>query len=269
LSDKDAIFAGSVPAIYDRHMGPLFFEPFAAEMTRRLLAAPIGAVLETAAGTGILTARLATQCADSVAITSTDLNPPMLDLAAAKPGMDRVRFKVADAQALPFPDGAFDVVICQFGVMFFPDRVAAYGEARRVLAPGGRFLFSAWDSLTHCPVPRMVLAAASAALAWPGPWFLERTPHGYHEVNAIERDLRAAGWTDIRIETLALAGRADSAHSAAVALCQGTPMRDELAALGNGAVATATEAATAAIARVFGDGPFKAAHQAHIVEASH
>jgi len=268
LSDKDAIFAGSVPAIYDRQMGPLFFEPFAAEMARRLLAVPISAVLETAAGTGILTARLATQCADGVAITSTDLNPPMLDLAAAKPGMDRVRFKVADAQALPFPDGAFDVVICQFGVMFFPDRVAAYSEARRVLAPGGRFVFSAWDSLTHCPVPRTVLAAASAALAWPGPWFLERTPHGYHDVNAIQSDLRAAGWTDIRIETVALAGRAASARSAAIALCQGTPMRDELAALGDGAVATATEAATAAIARVFGDGSFEAAHQAHIVEAS-
>jgi SAM-dependent methyltransferase len=124
-----------------------------------------------------------------------------------------VRFEVADAQALPFPDGAFDVVICQFGVMFFPDRVAAYVEAWRVLAPGGRFLFSAWDSLTHCPVPRMVLAAASAALAWPSPWFMERTPHGYHDVNVIQRDLRAAGWTDIRIETLALVGRADSGRS--------------------------------------------------------
>lgn len=268
MSDKDAIFVGSVPAIYDRHMGPLFFEPFAAEMTRRLLAVPISAVLETAAGTGILTALLAAQCADSVVITSTDLNPPMLNLAAAKPGMDRVRFKVADAQALPFPDGAFDAVLCQFGVMFFPDRVAAYREAWRVLAPGGRYLFSAWDSLAHCPVPRTVLAAASAALARPGPWFLERTPHGYHDVDAIQRDLQSAGWTDIHIETLALAGRADSARSAAVALCQGTPMRDELAALGDGAVATATEAATAAIAHLFGDGPFEAAHQAHIIEAS-
>jgi len=133
------------------------------------------------------------------------------------------------------------------------------------------------DSVVHCAVgaaavtiggTRTVLAAASAALAWPGPWFLERTPHGYHDVNAIQSDLRAAGWTDIRIETVALAGRAASARSAAVALCQGTPMRDELAALGEGAVATATEAATAAIARVFGDGSFEAAHQAHIVEAS-
>ena len=159
-------------------------------------------------------------------------------------------------------------MICQFGVMFFPDRIVAYGEAWRVLAPGGRFLFSVWDSLVHCPVPRTVLAAAAAALARPGPWFIERTPHGYHDVDAIRRDLRAAGWTDIRIETLALTGRADSARGAAVALCQGTPMRDELAALGDGAVATATEAGTAAITRLFGDGPFEAAHQAHIIEAS-
>jgi len=202
MSNQDTIFVGSVPAIYDQHMGPLFFEPFAAEMARRLLAAPARAVLETAAGTGILTARLATQCPDDVAITSTDLNLPMLEVAAAKPGMDRVRFKVADAQALPFQDDAFDVVICQFGVMFFPDRVAAYREAWRVLAPGGRFLFSAWDSLAHCPVPCTVLAAVSAALARPSPWFLERTPHGYHDVDAIQRDLRDAGWTDIHIETL-------------------------------------------------------------------
>ena len=267
MSERDAVFAGSVPAIYDSHMRPLFFEPFAAEMARRLLTVPVRAVLETAAGTGILTLRLVAQCTPGVAITSTDLNPPMLNLAAAKPGMDRVRFQVADAQALPFPDGAFDTVICQFGVMFFPDRVAAYAEALRVLAPGGRFLFSTWDSLVHCPVPCTVLAAVAAALAQPGPWFIERTPHGYHDVDLIRRDLQAAGWTEIRIETLALAGRANSAQSAAVALCQGTPMRDELAALGDGAIATAIEAGTAAIARQFGDGSFEAAHQAHIVEA--
>lgn len=266
MSGSDSIFAGSIPALYDRLLGPLLFEPYARDMTRRLADLAAGAVLETAAGTGIVTERLAATLPHAIAITATDLNQPMLDHAADKPGLARVAVRQADAQALPFPDGAFQAVACQFGVMFFPDRVAAYREAWRVLAPGGRFLFSAWDAIALSPVPATVTAALAGTFGRPGPWFMERTPHGYHDRDAIARDLAAAGWTDPRIEAVALTGHAASARAAAIGICQGTPMRAEIEALGPGTLDRATDAAAAAIEARFGVGPIEAPMQALVVE---
>ena len=106
-----------------------------------------GELLETACGTGILTRALAARLPEAVAITATDLNEPMLDFARLQPSGGRVAWRQADAQALPFSDGTFDAVVCQFGVMFFPDKQRAYREVFRLLKPGGRFLFSVWDRL--------------------------------------------------------------------------------------------------------------------------
>lgn len=264
----DAVFAGSVPANYDRYMGPLFFEPFARDAARRLADLQSGAVLETAAGTGIVTAALLAALPAAVAITATDLNQPMLDQAMTKPGMGRVTFRQADAQALPFPDAAFDAVVCQFGAMFFPDRVAAYREARRVLRPGGRFLFSTWDRVEHAPVARVALDALSRRFPREGAWFLERTPHGHFDADVIRSDLQAAGWEQIRIETVTETGHAASARSAAMALCQGTPMRTEIETFGPDALATGTDAVAAEIAARFGEGPFEAPCRAIVVQAT-
>ena len=268
MSAPDAIFAGSVPANYDRYMGPLFFEPFARYVARRLSDLGAGALLETAAGTGIVTAALAETLPPAVAITATDLNQPMLDHAMAKPGLARVAFRQADAQALPYGDAAFDAVVCQFGAMFFPDRVAAYREARRVLRPGGRFLFSTWDRVEHAPVAHAALEALSRLFTPTGTWFLERTPHGHFDAGAIERDLRAAGWEAIAVETVTQTGRAASARSAAIALCQGTPMRAEIEAFGPDALAIVTDAVAAAIAARFGEGSFEAPSRALVMEAT-
>lgn len=267
MATPEAAFAGSVPANYDRHMGPLFFEPFARDIARRLSDMRVGEVLETAAGTGIVTAALSASLPPGVTITATDLSQPMLDHAMAKPGMERVAFRQADAQALPYADASFDAVICQFGAMFFPDRVAAYREARRVLRPGGRFLFSTWDSVDHAPVAQAALEALSRRFPRPDLWFLERTPHGHFDAAVIRRDLRAAGWEAIRIEAVTQVGRAASARSAAVALCQGTPMRAEIEAFGPQALAIATDAVAAEIAARFGDGPFEAPSRALVMEA--
>jgi ubiquinone/menaquinone biosynthesis C-methylase UbiE len=268
MPTPDAVFAGSVPANYDRHMGPLFFEPFARDAARRLSDLRAGAVLETAAGTGIVTAALAETLPPAVTITATDLNQPMLDHAMAKPGLDRVAFRQADAQALPYDDAAFDAVVCQFGAMFFPDRVAAYREARRVLRPAGRFLFSTWDRVEHAPVAHVALQALSRLFTPTGSWFMERTPHGHFDTGAIERDLRAAGWESIAIETVTRTGRAASPQSAAIALCQGTPMRAEIEAFGPDALAVATDAVAAGIAARFGQGSFEAPCRALVMEAT-
>ena len=268
MSTPDAVFAGSVPANYDRYMGPLFFEPFARYVARRLSDLRAGAVLETAAGTGIVTAALVDTLPPAVTITATDLNQPMLDHAMAKPGLERVAFRQADAQALPYADASFDAVVCQFGAMFFPDRVAAYREARRVLRPGGRFLFSTWDRVEHSPVAHAALDALSRLFKPTGMWFLERTPHGHFDPEVIRRDLRAAGWEAITIKTVTQTGRAASARSAAVALCEGTPMRAEIEAFGPDALAIATAAVAAEIAERYGDGPFEAPCRALVMEAT-
>lgn len=267
MSGSDSVFAGSIPELYDSLLGPLLFRPYAEDLARRLAGLGAGAVLETAAGTGIATECLAATLPPAVGITATDLNQPMLDRAAGKPGLARVAFRQADAQALPFPDGAFQAVLCQFGAMFFPDRVAAYREARRVLGPGGRFLFSVWDAIALSPASQAAVAALAQLFGRPGPWFMERTPHGYHDREAIARDLAAAGWADPRVEAVALTGHAASARAAAVGICQGTPMRAEIEALGPGALERATDAAEAAIAARFGTGAIEAPIQALVVEA--
>jgi SAM-dependent methyltransferase len=259
MTATDAVFAGSIPALYDHYLGPLLFAPYAADIAARAAALAPERILETAAGTGIVTAALAAALPEAE-ITATDLNQAMLDVAAgALTGID---FRQADAQALPFADAAFDLVVCQFGVMFFPDRIAAFAEARRVLRPGGAFLFNAWDRLERNPVTAAIGDALAKRFPDDPPGFYARVPFGYHDPARIAGDLRAAGFTGIAIETLALTSRVD-ARAAATGLCQGTPLRAEIEARGD--LAEATAAAMAALAPFDGkDTPMSA----HVVRAS-
>src|SRR5579871_5176273 len=228
MTGQDAVFTGSIPVLYDRYLGPLLFEPFARHVASQVADLLPGRVLETAAGTGIVTVALAERLPASATLVATDLNQAMLDHAATKPELKRVELRQADALRLPFADGSFDVVVCQFGVMFFPDKVAGYREARRVLAPGGRFVLSVWASLQHNPMTRVVVDAVGARYPQNPPRFLARTPHGHSDTNVIRRDLAAAGFDQIVVETVTLPGRAPSAEHAAIGLCQGTPMRGEI-----------------------------------------
>src|SRR5689334_22814097 len=148
MPTDDKLFAGSIPELYDRYLVPLIFEPYAADLADRTAALEPGHVLETAAGTGVLTSALAARLPATARMTVTDLNQPMLDRAASRQSRDaRITWQQADALALPFADGMFDVVCCQFGAMFFPDKVKGYAEARRVLKRGGCFLFNVWDGI--------------------------------------------------------------------------------------------------------------------------
>ena len=177
VETTDKVFAGSIPEIYDRFMVPLIFEPYALDLAQRIAALAPADVLETAAGTGVLTRALAARLQPSVRIVASDLNQPMLDQAAKRLAGRAVEWKQADALALPFADRSFDVVACQFGAMFFPDRVQGYREARRVLKPGGRFMFNVWDDIRHNSFARAVVDALAVRYPQNPPRFLARTPH--------------------------------------------------------------------------------------------
>ena len=158
MTDQSAGFVGTIPQHYDRHLGPVIFVDYAAAMAKLVAAAKPGRVLETAAGTGIVTRTLRDALPPDTSLTATDLNPPMLEVARAKfEAQERVSFEPADATALPFADGSFDAMVCQFGVMFFPDKARGYREAYRVLAPGGRYFFSVWDAHRHNPYGQVAL----------------------------------------------------------------------------------------------------------------
>ncbi|MBV8118539.1 MAG: methyltransferase domain-containing protein [Alphaproteobacteria bacterium] len=268
MAEIDRVFGGSIPAFYDRYLGPLIFAGYAEDLARRVVARHPAQVLETAAGTGIVTRALVRLLPVEAKITATDLNQAMLDFAAAQPGADRVVWRQADARGLPFADASFDAVLCQFGVMFFPDRVAAYREAMRVLKPGGRFLFSAWDRIEENEFSLIVTEAVATLFPEDPPQFLVRTPHGYHDIASIERDVYAAGFTRISIETVARRARALSPRDPALGFCYGSPLRTEIEARAADRLEAATDAATVALAARFGADAIDAKIQAHIVTAS-
>jgi len=267
MSENDRVFDSSMPAFYDRYLGPLIFADYAEDLAGRAAVLRPAKVLETAAGTGIVTRALARMLADAE-IIATDLNQAMLDFAAAQSGTERVIWRQADAQRLPFKDGSFDTVLCQFGVMFFPDRIAGYREARRVLRPGGRFLFSVWDRLAENEFSHIVAEAVAAVFPKDPPQFLTRTPYAYHDAGEIERDLITAGFSSIAIETVARRSRAASPRDPALGLCCGSPMRSQIEAHGVDQLEIAIDAAAAAIASRFGTGAIDGKMQAHIMTAS-
>lgn len=263
---SDAVFAGSIPELYDTHLVPLIFEPYANDLARRVAAEGPSRVLETAAGTGVLTRVLAHALPARVELVATDLNPSMLDRAAAVGTERRVRWQQADASNLPFDAASFDVVACQFGVMFFPDKARAFAEARRVLRRGGLLLFNVWDRIEENELADTVTRALAELFPADPPRFLARTPHGYFSPQAILDDLANAGFSAApRIETLAARSHAVSARLPAVAYCQGTPLRNEIEARPGAGLAEATSACAAAIVKRFGAGPVDARIQAHII----
>ncbi len=262
----DKIFAGSIPEIYDTYLVPMIFEPYALDIAARLATRRPMRVLEIAAGTGVVTRSIVSVLPGDVAIVATDISQPMLDRAAAI-GTDRpIEWRQADAMQLPFRDALFDAVVCQFGVMFFPDKAKAFAEARRVLAPGGTLLFNVWDRIEENEFADSVIASLARLFPDDPPSFLTRLPHGYHNGDTIARDLGRGGFTKPpTIETLAARSRAASPSLPAIAYCQGTPLRNEIEAHGADALAKATKACTDGIAERFGSGEVDGKIQVKVV----
>lgn len=267
MKEGDRLFTGSIPAIYDTYLVPLIFQVYADDLAARVADGAPSAVLEIAAGTGVLTRALAPQLGAECRYVVTDLNPPMLEHARQRlPADARIEWLPADAMALPFADASFDAVCCQFGVMFFPDRVAAFREMRRVLTPGGRLAFNSWDSLAENAFPERITRAIAELFPEDPPQFVARVPHGYHDPDRIRADVAAAGFQSVTVAGLKAKSTAPAARDVAIAFCQGTPLRNELEARG-AALEAVTDHAAEAIAREFGGGPVSGKIRALIVTA--
>ncbi|MDN3920594.1 class I SAM-dependent methyltransferase [Roseateles violae] len=265
-SDQDRLFTGSIPQLYDEYMVPLIFEPYAADLAARVASRRPSKLLEIAAGTGVVTRQLARALAPEVGIVATDLNQAMLDRAIEVGTSRPVQWRQADATQLPFADQSFDLVVCQFGVMFFPDKPRAFSEARRVLRPGGAFVFNAWDRIEHNEFADAVTFALQQMFPSDPPRFMARVPHGYGDTTAIAEDLAAGGFVrPAMISTLAATSRAASPNIPAIAYCQGTLLRTEIETRAPSRLSEATAAAAAEIGRRFGQGAVEGKIQAHIV----
>jgi ubiquinone/menaquinone biosynthesis C-methylase UbiE len=251
----DKLFAGSIPEIYDRLLVPLIFETYALDLAERVARTGAREILETAAGTGVVTRAITARLPESGRLTATDLNPPMLDRAKAhQPDDGRIVWRQADALALPFADQSFDAVACQFGVMFFPDKIQGYKEARRVLKPGGHFIFNVWDRLSTNEFADVVDQAVAALFPDNPPHFMARTPHGYYDVERIRDELKSAGFIEIAVDSVDRRSKASSPRIPAMAYCQGTPLRNEIESRDASRLEEATNRAADALARRFGNG---------------
>jgi ubiquinone/menaquinone biosynthesis C-methylase UbiE len=267
MSSSDTVFAGSIPSIYESYMVPLLFWPYAEHIAERVKALQPSRILETAAGTGVVTQAMHGALPDAE-IIATDLNQPMLDEAARRLAAPNVQFQCADAMDLPFEDDSFDLVACQFGVMFFPDKARGNAEARRVLREGGTYLLAIWNDVAHNLATKVAGSAVAELFPDDPASFYERLPFRYHDWTNIEQDLRAAGFDRIDIETVDLRSRAPSARHAAIALTQGTPMRSEIERRGRNALSEATDAAERALRQFETADGFDAPMSAHIVTAT-
>ena len=266
MTDTDKAFTGSIPKLYESHLVPLLFEPYADDLVRRLQANPPARLLEIAAGTGVVTRALSAALPAGTQIVATDLNQAMIDEAAAMGTAHPVEWRQADAMKLPFPDASFDAVVCQFGVMFFPGKPVAFAEARRVLKPGGVFLFNVWHGLEENEFGHVIERAVASVFPKDPPGFLARTPYGYYDQGVIRRDLEAGGFSDhLRFDDVPARSRARSARMAAEGYCQGTPLRNEIEARDPSRLEEATAAATNALAAMYGQGPIEGKIRAYVV----
>jgi ubiquinone/menaquinone biosynthesis C-methylase UbiE len=267
MKDQELRFAGSVPANYEQLMVPLLFAPYAQELAQRARALSPRRILETAAGTGVVT-RALHEALPSAEIMATDLNPPMLEVASRQLSSPNVQFQAADARDLPFDDRSFDLVVCQFGSMFFPDKVVGHSEARRVLADGGSYLLAIWDSIERNPMSEVAQQALIDLFPEDPPLFMREGPFGYHDRTRIERDLRQAGFADVKIDTVELRSRCASSEEAARALCYGTPMGVEVEDRASGTLDRAFQKVRSGLRSFDGADGFDAPMSAHVVTAT-
>jgi ubiquinone/menaquinone biosynthesis C-methylase UbiE len=267
MTDANTAFAGTIPQRYDEYLGPLFFEPYAADLAPRLRLDAGDALLELACGTGILTEHLVTGLTRGASLTATDLNEAMLAIAQKKIDQtEPVTWQAADACALPFDDDWFDAVVCQFGVMFFPDKPLAFREVHRVLHPGGSFVFSVWDSLAANPLDRIAQDVIARFFTADPPNFHD-VPHSMYDVGAVESLLRDAGFAVVEAETKAMTARSVSAHHAATGLVTGTPVAHAIHERATASSEAIIAAVATALAAEGGEAPLTLPMRAHIFTA--
>jgi ubiquinone/menaquinone biosynthesis C-methylase UbiE len=267
MPSSDAAFEGSIPVVYERYLSPLLFQPYAVDIAQRIAPLAPRRLLETAAGTGVVTRELERILSEGTVITATDLNQAMIDVATSTRGSGHATWTQCDAMALPFEDDSFDLVACQFGVMFFPERTRAYQQAARVLASDGVFILTVWDSLAVNDVTRIIAEALMARYPDDPPTFIERVPFGYFDVDLIRSELLKSGFSEVAAETVTMPSRADTARDAAIGVCQGTPVRAEIESREADGLQAATEDAAQALIVNFGSGRLVSTMQAITITA--
>jgi len=251
----DSRFEGSIPDVYDEYLVPLIFQSYAEDLADRVARIDPKTVLEVASGSGVATRAIAAVVDDETRFVVSDLNPPMIERARSmQADADRVEWRQADCLDLPFNDNSFDLVVCQFGAMFFPDRVRAYSEVRRVLRNDGIFLFNMWDRIEENDFAFEVTAALAALFPDNPPRFLPRTPHGHYREDIYRQELSAAGFRDVTVDAVDEISRASDPSVPAIAYCRGTPLRNEIETLNPDGLSEATAHAGRAIAARFGTG---------------
>lgn len=266
--ESDSSFTTDVAEFYESMLVPLIFRPYAADLAERTMQLTPASVLEVACGTGVVTRALAAAVPESCEVVATDLNDAMV-VHAEKVGTSRpVVWRQADVMELPFPADSFDAAVCQFSVMFFPDRVAAYREIRRVLRPGGSFLFNVWNDIEQNEFADVVTRAVGHLYPEDPPLFLARTPHGHGSAEEIEGELRDAGFVDCAIVQRDEVSAAATPDLPALAYCHGTPLRNEILARDPDGLDRATSVATEALRTRFGEGPVEGRISGLVVTAS-
>jgi ubiquinone/menaquinone biosynthesis C-methylase UbiE len=268
IAEDSARFDGSIPEMYDRHLGALLFEPYAADIAERVVRRRPRRVLEIAAGTGIVSRQLLETLPKEASLTVTDLNAPMLEYAKSKSttrGRD-VEWRQADAQALPFPDESFDALVCQFGIMFFPDKQQGLLEFNRVLEKGGALIFSVWDSFDSNPVQSIAHSTIGTFFKGDPPDFY-KVPCGMGNKAEAVRLTEDAGFKNIVIDTVSLTGKSGSARSAAQGLVKGNPVINAIRERGTADVEEIVLALARALEVRFGAGPLQVPLRAHVVTA--
>ena len=265
MTSSAAEFSGSIPEFYDRQLGPVLFEPYAADLAARLPRRDALRVLELACGSGIVTRRLREALPASATLVATDLNEAMVSCARQAVPAPGIEWRQADAQALPFADSSFDVVVCQFGFMFLPDKALGFREARRVLAPGGMLLGNVWRSLAENPLLQVIHVTLAELFPDDPPRFLE-TPYGYHDTERIRADLARAGWHEVQLDNVRLEGRSPSAADYAVGFVRGSPLNHELVERGAD-LDQVVRRLTEALVRIGGDRPLRVEQSAIVITA--
>jgi ubiquinone/menaquinone biosynthesis C-methylase UbiE len=267
MDNKNAQFAGTIPAAYDRYLGPILFQPYAEDLAERLKVDADGSVLELACGTGILTRILRDRLPATTRLVATDLNEPMIRNAARKFRQDEaIEWQEADASNLPFNDESFDAVVCQFGIMFLPDKTLGAREARRVLKPGGVFLFNVWDSMEHNHLGRIAHETISSFFEKDPPTFYQ-VPFGYHDQGEIKRILGDAGFRNVRLDVVSKVGSASRPEDAAQGLVHGNPVAVAITERDPSLLPIITRAVAGALRKQFGEASVRAPMRAIVIEA--